>query len=80
MKIDFFLLLLFFKLIACSVNACYLALLDAGIPMSGQLSAVGCSFKDECILDPSLEQVQVRIIHVVIRSSILFLIRIVPLY
>ncbi|XP_065832480.1 exosome complex component RRP46-like [Oscarella lobularis] len=45
-------------LIACSVNACYLALLDAGIPMSGQLSAVGCSFKDECILDPSLEQVQ----------------------
>lgn len=50
-----------FQLLAASINAVCLALLDSGLPLQCLVAATTCMVneKDEIILDPSLNQVKV---------------------
>ena len=55
----------FFKLMAASMNAACLALMDSGLPLQCLVAAITCLVdkNDEIILDPSLQIVNVIIIH-----------------
>lgn len=47
-------------MLACSINASYLALLDAGIPMNGIVTAVSVGvFDDKIIPFPSQNEIKV---------------------
>ncbi len=52
---------IYIKLLAASINAACLALLDSGLPLQCQVAAATClvNEKDEIILDPSLNQIKV---------------------
>ncbi|XP_062502418.1 exosome complex component RRP46-like [Corticium candelabrum] len=48
------------SLLSCCLNACCVALMDAGVPMRGLVCAVSCavSASGEQVIDPTLEQEQ----------------------
>lgn len=46
------------SLLACCLNACILALIDAGVPMKDFLIGVSCCVGDgEILLDPNLQEI-----------------------
>lgn len=50
-------------MLACSINAACLALINAGVPMKFTIAAVNCMIQegnDAIILDPDETQLQVR--------------------
>ena len=53
---------LFFQLLAASINAACLALLDSGLPLQCLVAAVTClvNDKNEITLDPPLAKVKVK--------------------